>query len=118
MFPAILYLISDIQRNQGLKETTKDTLKALPVAQIHTHFVIWREMMQYQKDALHLKLKHLEEKDEGAKKELEDELAVKEGQLNDCKSRLHNFKVPETFGEALPQSVLQIYIVWYCKQNH
>ena len=111
VFPAILNFVSNIQQ-QSLKETLyEDFLKALPVAQIHTHFVIWKEMMKYQTDALHLKLKHLEEKDEGAQKTLEDELAVKEGQLNGKKSYLHNYKVPETFGEALPQSVLQIYIV-------
>ena len=81
------------------------------MAQIHTHFGFLKEIMKLLKDALHLKLKLIEEKDEGAKKDLEDQLAVNEGKLNHKKSYLHNFKIPEAFGEALPQSVLQIYIV-------
>ena len=68
-------------------------------------------MMKFQKDELHLKLKLLEEKDEGTIKNLKDQLALKEAELNCEKSFLHNYKVPEAFGESLPQSVLQIYIV-------
>ena len=68
--------------------------------------------MKCLKDTLHLKLKLLVEKDESAEKDLKVQLALKEGELNFEKSYLHNFKIPETFGEALPQqSVLQIYIV-------
>ena len=115
LVPSLLGFISDVQSQSqslvGLINTCKLTCGLLPVAQIPTHYRIWKNIKNYLKDELYLKLKLLEEKDKGAKKDLEDILAVREAQLNHEKSVLHNYKIPEAFGEALPQIVLQIYIM-------
>ena len=69
-------------------------------------------MREYLKETFNLQLKLLQTTDEEARKGIEDELALKEGQMNELKTFLNNYKVPEAFGESLPQAILQLYIIF------
>ena len=115
-FPSVIDFLSYARRDrpQSGEEWVKEARiakKKLPFINIYYHFIAWKNMTKVQCEIKELDLKLITATDETDAKDLEDQKIAKEADLEGEISYLHNFKVPEAFGESLPQAMLQIYIV-------
>ena len=115
-FPAVIDFLSYARRDrpQTGEEWVKEARIAkekLPFVNIYFHFIAWKKMTKFTCEIKELDLKLMKAIDETDIKDLEDKKIAKEAELEGEISDLHSFKVPEAFGESLPQAMLQIYIV-------
>ena len=115
-FPAIIDFLSYARRErpQTGEEWVKEARIAkekLPFVNIYFHFIAWKKMTKFTCEIKELDLKLMKAIGETDTKDLEDKKNAKEAELEGAISNLHDFKVPEAFGESLPQAMLQTYIV-------
>ena len=112
-FPSLIKFASvyhgDNLRTRAIKAIK--ALRTLPFSQLLYYRFLLKNMLIGLKQILDIDLKILNESNVKKIEILQKERALKVAKVEDRKSTLQDYKIPESFGESLPQCLLQTYIV-------
>ena len=109
-FPSLIKFAS-VYHGDNLRTRAIKALRTLPFSQLLYYRFLLKNMLIGLKQILDIDLKILNESNVEVIEILQKERALKVAKVEDRKSTLQDYKIPESFGESLPQCLLQTYIV-------